>query len=469
MSLPTMASWDEAWYGSIAQEIVKSGDIFHLNWNGAPFYDHPPMGMWFMALSYKLFGVSEFSSRLPSVLFGMGSVILLYFTGFILFKKKEVGFAAALILGTSVWYTIRVRSGNLDSPFVFFYMLTVFSSLMSLKNIRYFILVGISLACLIMTKTTVGFSAIPLAIFVLLPTLKDLKKNWMWFLLGSIVFSLIVFPWYRIQFNTYPDFYYRHFVNIGTRNKDFASYFKLDYSLPLFYLHMGIRKWYYLWLISFAYLILFFRFLKKNVFIIIFWNILVLYPFLTTDQTHIWHLIPVYLPVSLVVAYGFWEMGSRAVLLLKNIVKKFSKKADSLIIFDKRFVSIIYVVAFMFLALVQTKIFYNEVIPKTRDNSDQVDISKKLSKYDEKIYLDDDFLPIAVFYSGKKINQVSTVPEEDKKTLVGIFSSDENKFVVATRNWALDGLDDKNIPYEVLEANGSFSVVSRPHDKSNEK
>ncbi len=115
-----LSSWDEAWYASIAREILTANDWITLHFNGIPFYDHPPMGFWIMAIFYKVFGVSEFSTRLPSVLAGIGSSILIYKLGHGLFNKKIIGYIAALILSTSVWYVLRVRSGNLDSLFLFF-------------------------------------------------------------------------------------------------------------------------------------------------------------------------------------------------------------------------------------------------------------------------------------------------------------------------------------------------------------
>src|SRR5690242_12398454 len=74
----TLASWDEAWYGSIAREIVRTGDFIKMMWNGQPYFDHPPMGFWLMSISYKIFGINEFSTRFPSAVLGLGAVVLIY-------------------------------------------------------------------------------------------------------------------------------------------------------------------------------------------------------------------------------------------------------------------------------------------------------------------------------------------------------------------------------------------------------
>lgn len=454
----TLGSWDEAWYGSIAREMLKSGDIIHLNWNGNPFYDHPHMGYWLMAISYKIFGISEFSTRVTSAFLGVLSAILLYLIGKKISKEKVVGFAAALILGTCVWYVIRVRSGNLDSLFVFFYTLSIYTALKARNYMQWFPIVMISFGALMLTKTLVGISALPIIIFILLPQFFQLRKNFLWILGGLSAFCMLVLPWYWIHYISYPDFIQHHFLDIGTRSKTFDSYFNLEYELPLFYLHMGIRKWYYLWLVTVAYFIVTFRFIKKNVLILLLWNLVVLYPFLTTDQTHIWHLIPVYIPIALIISYGFWDGGMMVIKLIDYLKIPFVKKLDA---YRSWILKGIYLGAILYIVFLQVNIFYPEVIPTNRYTPDDVDISQRVAKYKSTIYLDDDYLPLAVYYSGRFMNQMAYEPEE-RKTLVNLFKSEKEPFVAITRSWALNNLRENNIEYIVLEQNNSFSIVKKP-------
>ncbi|MBI3366233.1 glycosyltransferase family 39 protein [Candidatus Roizmanbacteria bacterium] len=219
----TLSSWDEGWYASIARDIIRSGSFLQMTWNGQPYYDHPPMGFWLMAISFKLLGVNEFSARIPSAILGLFTIILIYKTAVELFGKKIIGFVAGIILGTSVWYLIRVRSGNLESVFSFFYILTIFTSLKSSKRFRWFPLVMISFAGLMLSKTIVGFSAIIPIFFINLKQLLN-RKNWNLVLKGTGLFLIIVLPWYLVQFFSYGDFYQHHFFNVGMRNKTFVSY-----------------------------------------------------------------------------------------------------------------------------------------------------------------------------------------------------------------------------------------------------
>lgn len=450
----TLGSWDEGWYATIARNIVRSGDIINLTWNGKPYFDHPPFGFWIIALSYKLFGVSELSTRAPQALLGVLTIFFMYKTVLLLFKSRAQAYATALVLGTCVWYVIRVRSGNLDATLVFFYVLTVYLGAKAAKKIVFFPLACASYAALMLTKTLVGLPALFLLLFLNLHHLqpKKLKQTIPYFLLGIVIFIAIFYPWYYIHLKKYPDFIEHHFVNIGTRNKTLASFFQLSIEQPLFYLHMGIRKWYYIWLASIGAIFFLFRFLKKNVLFVLLWNVMIFYPFLTAKETQLWHLIPVYAPVAFVVGYGTYE-------LLMFIKYKIRKKMPQLI--NQKNLASIYVISFTFIALWQFKNFYKEVYPANKYIPDDVAISKNAARYGKPIYLDDDFLPLAVFYADRNIIPVNSLPDNEK-TMVGFFASSEKNFVMITRNWAVEGLKKENIPYVLLEKNNSFSIVTKP-------
>src|SRR5581483_2308040 len=59
---------DEARYAEIAREMLARGDwlIPHLNY--VPYVEKPPLLYWLTALSFRLFGLSEFAARLTPAL-----------------------------------------------------------------------------------------------------------------------------------------------------------------------------------------------------------------------------------------------------------------------------------------------------------------------------------------------------------------------------------------------------------------
>lgn len=452
----TLQSWDEAWYASIAREMTRTGDFMRMMWNGNPYYDHPPMGFWLMAISYKVFGVNEFSTRFPSALLGLLSIVLIYKTGVELFGKKIVGFAAAMILGTSVWYVLRVRSGNLESVFVFFYILTIYSAIKASSNFKWFPIVGMSFGSLILSKTLIGISALPLILYLNFFQLRNLKKNILWIFLGVVSFGFVVYPWYSFHLKTYPDFYQYHFFHKGTRDKTIASYFKLMLDQPLFYIHMGVRKWYKLWyagiILSFVNPLLLFllknklknneRFKRVGIYLfLLIWNLSVLYPFLTSKETELWHLVPTYLPIALIIAGSFFDFGS-------------------LVFAAKKIFPVIFTIIIVAISSSQILIFRKEVYPQIKYDTDQVDISRRLTKYNEKIYLDIDYLPVAIFYSGKHIDTL-VYESTGEKTFASLFEQNDGKVIGVTKNWVVEDLQKKYFPLKILERNSSYTILTK--------
>lgn len=446
LSVPTLVSWDEAWYASIAREVLH-GNIFYLVWNGKPFYDHPPLGFWFMALSFLIFGINEFAARFPSALFGVLTIITTYQTARLLFKEKVIHYLIPIVLGTCVWYVLRVRSGNLDSQYIFFYILTIYGAVRTNKNVKWIIPTMMSFAALMLTKSLGGIFASLFILYYLLPHLKNIKQNAKWLLYGLGVFLLIALPWYVLQTMRYPEFLRVHFFNIGMRQRTLWQYLHLDVGNTFFYLHMGVRKWYYLWFVGLVGVILaaLFRKDKRNYFFLLLWNAVILYPFLTTTETQIWHLIPVYLPLSFVTVVGIYEIIWRIarVVRIKEIL------INSMVV--------LMVLAVMYL---QIKTFYPEVIPGTRYISDDVAISKKAGEYNKPIFIDDDFYPLATFYSGKNVTWMLLLPDAER-SLTGIFKSPKKHFVVITRKWATNNLKTEGIPYHTLFENSSYAIVEK--------
>ncbi len=135
--------------------------------SGMPYYRSLPH-TWLNAISAKRFGLNaEFSYRLPSALFGIFTIPLLF-----LLARPYVGtsvaFLAALLLAFSEWHIITSRQARMYVPLLFFYIAFAFSILKWSKNDT-FILLTISAALFI---ATVSFHRLGIfAVFIPLVTL----------------------------------------------------------------------------------------------------------------------------------------------------------------------------------------------------------------------------------------------------------------------------------------------------------
>src|SRR3972149_5023847 len=81
--------WDEALYAVRAKAIVQLGDwptkdltgwLDQTAYSVGGLYSaaHPPLYIWLTAITYRLFGITEFTTRLWAAVFGSGIVVIMY-------------------------------------------------------------------------------------------------------------------------------------------------------------------------------------------------------------------------------------------------------------------------------------------------------------------------------------------------------------------------------------------------------
>ena len=114
---------DEPKNAACGAEMFRRGDVIVPTFNEDLRTDKPILVYWFMLTSYKLFGINEFSARLASAILAIGTTLLTYHLGRKLYSA-EIGFIAAIILCTCLFYSAVGRSATPDSTLVFFVTLT---------------------------------------------------------------------------------------------------------------------------------------------------------------------------------------------------------------------------------------------------------------------------------------------------------------------------------------------------------
>ncbi len=196
---------DEGSNAEAAREMVESGDWITPTLNGAPRFAKPAFLYWLISGSYRAFGVSEFTARLPSALFGIALVWMQYaFASRIL--GPAVGFRAALMLLLNFEILAIGRMVLTDMVLIFFTTLSIFSFFLAMwgegKAKRWYwgFYAGMGLATL--TKGPVGI-VVPL--LAVLPYLW-LTRRWRDVLrecrpvAGTLVFFAVAAPWYTAMF-----------------------------------------------------------------------------------------------------------------------------------------------------------------------------------------------------------------------------------------------------------------------------
>ena len=194
--------------------MQKSG-----NWIGITRYgilDHwdikPPLFTWLTALSYKLFGFTEWAGRLPSVIFGFGTIISFYFFFISITKNYFLGIICSFGIALSIAFFGQhgITSGDYESVLTFFILLSFISicKIFFEKNQRWILILTISLALGFMSKFVVGLIPICFIIpAIIINKGLGFKPNYRIIFLSIFIFCLIVVPYFVIRESMYHENY----------------------------------------------------------------------------------------------------------------------------------------------------------------------------------------------------------------------------------------------------------------------
>lgn len=200
----SLRTYDEAIYAQVAREMMESGDWGRLTSNGAPWFHKPPLVFWLMASSYRLAGVSEGTVRLPSALFGVATVLVLFVFSSRLFGRR-VALVAALLLLSTPHFVEFSKVGMLDVPLTFFVTVAILSYARGLEKAPWLALSASAFGLALMTKGVAALVA-PLACLahlVLSRRLDILRSRWLW--VGGALAVAIAAPWHLFQWRVHGD------------------------------------------------------------------------------------------------------------------------------------------------------------------------------------------------------------------------------------------------------------------------
>jgi 4-amino-4-deoxy-L-arabinose transferase-like glycosyltransferase len=229
-------TWDEGLYitcGAMSLKNVAARNFSSEAWS---FEFHPPLMMYLYGMAYALYaflttmirrrsipslgslyreGLRLFAgrrallvARLPSVMLGSLSCVLVYFLCLDLFKSQLIGVAAALVLALTPSFIAWSSLAMLESGVAFFFLLTIWTltRAVELNSFNYLIISGVSLGLTFGSKET-GFG-VPLvvipwlvstafknnALLVSADVLNIGQTFLLWIALGLLTFY-VTWPW----------------------------------------------------------------------------------------------------------------------------------------------------------------------------------------------------------------------------------------------------------------------------------
>jgi len=201
---------DESRYFEISDNMLDSGDYVTPRLAGVIYLEKPPLSYWASALIFKLFGETDFTTRLYVGICAWACLLLVYFMGSFL-HDRSTGLYAAGMLGTSLFFFIFGNFNILDIPLTFYTCLAIWAGyrhvISTTDKKAWLYLLYLSSALAFLTKGLIGV-VFPFAILTLWLALSGQWKRTVALFspVGILLFLAIASPWLILVQQEHKDF-----------------------------------------------------------------------------------------------------------------------------------------------------------------------------------------------------------------------------------------------------------------------
>ena len=237
-------SWETYSYGEVevkqaADEYVKGNFV-----NNYYIFDTPPVGKYMFAVSMFILGDSEFAMRIVSLIFGMITIISVFYVAQRVYDIK-ISILATVITAFSILQIQFSRYAQLETMLSFFYVLIFYFSWKVFNNPGKYTayLLGISLGLSIAVKFTSVIILVAIIIYAIYA--KHIKfsrksefflsiKGWIFkVLLFSLIVLLVSWPFGLLSLHTTAD------ISVDYGNVTRVQ--NVDTNIPIILLSFGRR------------------------------------------------------------------------------------------------------------------------------------------------------------------------------------------------------------------------------------
>jgi len=144
---------DEAAYAGFAMNMVSGKSWLIPDFIWSEQHRKTPFHFWSIALCYKLFGFSEWATRIPTVLSGLGLMAWMLFVRKKLFSEISVWTIPALI-GSNLLLSVFVSISFTDATLLLFNTIAIFSYILYVKEKKrkYLFLLNLAVGFSLLTK-----------------------------------------------------------------------------------------------------------------------------------------------------------------------------------------------------------------------------------------------------------------------------------------------------------------------------
>ena len=203
---------DEGRNAEAGREMFETGNWVSPTFNYEPRFAKPVFVYWLMSLSYQTFGVSEWTARFPSAVFGVG-LILIQYLFLARLRGPTIGFWGAMMLLFNIEIIGLSRMALTDAVLMFFTTASLFGFWLGLNGTgsqrHWYWLFYVGMALGTLTKGPVGF-LVPMVTVALYLTI---GSRWRLYwergfpILGTIALTGMAVPWYVVMWTIHGQEY----------------------------------------------------------------------------------------------------------------------------------------------------------------------------------------------------------------------------------------------------------------------
>jgi len=255
LGMRPLANPDEGRYTEIPREMAASGDFVTPRLNGVKYFEKPPLVYWLSALTFRQFGVNEFTARLWGGLFSLGGVLITYVAARAMYGRGA-GIGAAIALSTTLFYYAMSQIMLLDMAVAVTMSGAMFAFILAMREPRGRRRLWLFLACYAfmalatLAKGLIGIAIPGAVMFLWVVLLNRWRALWPFYpLVGGALLLAIAVPWHICAARAnadFLDFYFihEHWLRFTTRIHD--RYQPWWFFLPI--LLLGLFPWiFFIW------------------------------------------------------------------------------------------------------------------------------------------------------------------------------------------------------------------------------
>jgi 4-amino-4-deoxy-L-arabinose transferase-like glycosyltransferase len=226
-SHPSLLDDADASHALVSREMLQRGDYVVMFLNGVRYLQKAPIHYWMVALDYRIFGQTEFATRLPVALAMIGLTLMAWEFARRFFDERA-GLYAGLVTATSagmfMFTRIMIPEAIYALEFTAIFYLFLRGWTGSLPPRPAYWSVAALTACAVLTRGLIGV-VFPAGTIVGFIVLTRGWKRWRELRLVSstLIFLVIAVPWHVIAELRAPGFLWSYFINehvkraLGTR------------------------------------------------------------------------------------------------------------------------------------------------------------------------------------------------------------------------------------------------------------